>query len=116
MAEKQGFALLLVFIYIERHTGQLEIKRTLTPLAAFAIAFAVSLPCIAQYFLNSVTIKPCMVRNWQKCCETGQRSPVKLFSSLPGRPLLTVLLLVHTLAREPGFGVPLDDTDTQKNV
>lgn len=47
MAEKQGFALLLVFIYIERYIGQLEIKRTLTPLAAFAVAFAVSLPCIA---------------------------------------------------------------------
>lgn len=65
MAEKQGFALLLVFIYIVRCTGQLEIKRTLTPLAAFAVEFAVSLPCIARCFLHSVTIKPLMVKSWR---------------------------------------------------
>lgn len=38
----------------------------------------------------------------------GQRSPVELSCGLSCRPLLTVFLLVNTLARQPGFGVPLD--------
>lgn len=68
------------------------------------------LPCTAPYFLLTGTNKPFMVKNRRSTVDTGQRSPVKLFSSLPGRALLALLLLVHTWTWKPGFGVPLKNT------
>lgn len=62
-------------------------------------------PCLQQ----SAAIKSHNLQGLSQCYgEAGQRSPVELPSGLPRRVLLTVLLLVHALAWQPGFGMPLD--------
>lgn len=57
-----------------------------------------------------------VITDCQSCGEAGQRSPVELSSSLPSRPLMTVLFLVCALAWQPGLGVPLDNGHTQRNT
>lgn len=104
-----GLSLLLVFVYNEWCTGSLQIKSTMNPLVTLLL-FALLLPSTAPHFLLTASNMPFTVKSHWSTVDTGQRSPGKLFSSLSGRVLLTLLLLVHTWTRKPGFGVPLKNT------
>lgn len=98
------------FVYNEWCSESLQMKHinSLVDTVIFYLFSALTTP----YFRLPGTRKAFMVKNYRTTVDTGQRSPVKLFSSLPGRALLTLLLFVHTWAWKPGFGVPLKNTHT----